>query len=322
MLVGIVAGLAAVGGSLAGAADPTLDEKISSAQSEADRVSAKVDSQAAKLAELEAQAREAGARAMELSAEIELTAARSRELADELVGVRKRLGAVRARYREALGVLSERLVDIYKSPEADQIAVILSADDYDDLQNRAEYMGALNRADSRIVKRVERLHEEVEASYREVAGVKARIDEEAERLREAREEFASAQAEAERRAAEVSEVLAANQADLDQVEARLAELEAAREEQERQAAAEQESSGSEFLGGPYSIPTYIVMCESGGNYRAYNPSSGAGGAYQIIPSTWAAYGGQGLPHQASKAEQDRIAALIWADVGPSAWSCA
>ena len=37
------------------------------------------------------------------------------------------------------------------------------------------------------------------------------------------------------------------------------------------------------------------MCESGGNYGAVNPSSGAGGAYQILPSTWALYGGQGAP---------------------------
>ena len=89
----------------------------------------------------------------------------------------------------------------------------------------------------------------------------------------------------------------------------------------RREAAEQLGEGA-YLGGPYSIPTYIVMCESGGNYRALNPSSGAGGAYQIIPSTWRAYGGSGLPHQASKAEQDRIAAMIWADVGAGAWSCA
>ena len=77
-----------------------------------------------------------------------------------------------------------------------------------------------------------------------------------------------------------------------------------------------------YEGGPYAIPTDIVMCESGGNYRALNPSSGAGGAYQILPSTWRAYGGQGLPHQASPVEQDRIAAMIWRESGPSPWSCA
>jgi peptidoglycan hydrolase-like protein with peptidoglycan-binding domain len=71
----------------------------------------------------------------------------------------------------------------------------------------------------------------------------------------------------------------------------------------------------------YSIPSGIVMCESGGNWHAVNPSSGAGGAYQILPSTWAAYGGTGLPQDASPAEQSAIAAKIWASAGPGAWSC-
>lgn len=71
----------------------------------------------------------------------------------------------------------------------------------------------------------------------------------------------------------------------------------------------------------YSIPSGIVQCESGGNYSAVNPSSGAGGAYQILPSTWQAYGGQGLPQNAPKAEQDRIAGEIYARQGGSAWTC-
>jgi peptidoglycan hydrolase-like protein with peptidoglycan-binding domain len=73
--------------------------------------------------------------------------------------------------------------------------------------------------------------------------------------------------------------------------------------------------------GGYSIPSGIVQCESGGNYSAVNPSSGAGGAYQILPSTWSAYGGQGSPQDAPKAEQDRIAAEIYARQGASAWVC-
>jgi len=71
----------------------------------------------------------------------------------------------------------------------------------------------------------------------------------------------------------------------------------------------------------YSIPASIVACESGGDYSAVNPETGAGGAYQILPSTWAAYGGQGLPEDAPPAEQDRIAAEIYARQGPSAWTC-
>lgn len=80
-------------------------------------------------------------------------------------------------------------------------------------------------------------------------------------------------------------------------------------------------ASSSYSTGGYSIPSSVVQCESGGNYSAVNPSSGAGGAYQILPSTWAAYGGQGLPQNASPAEQSRIAAEIYANQGASAWSC-
>jgi Transglycosylase-like domain len=75
-------------------------------------------------------------------------------------------------------------------------------------------------------------------------------------------------------------------------------------------------------GGGYSIPSYIVQCESGGNWHAVNPSSGAGGAYQIMPSTWRAYGGTGLPQDASPSEQSAIASKIWNSSGPGAWQCA
>lgn len=82
-------------------------------------------------------------------------------------------------------------------------------------------------------------------------------------------------------------------------------------------AADSGSSGA----GNYSIPSGIVECESGGDYSAVNPSTGAGGAYQILPSTWQAYGGQGLPEDASPAEQNQIAGEIYANQGPSAWTC-
>ncbi len=85
--------------------------------------------------------------------------------------------------------------------------------------------------------------------------------------------------------------------------------------------AERSVASSSSSTGHYSIPASIVMCESGGNYRAVNPSSGAGGAYQILPSTWASYGGTGSPQDAPPAEQDAIAAKIYATDGRGAWSC-
>ena len=68
--------------------------------------------------------------------------------------------------------------------------------------------------------------------------------------------------------------------------------------------------------GSYSIPEYIVQCESGGDYSAQNPS-GAYGAYQIMPETAAAYGCD----LSTPAGQDACAAEIYSDVGTSAWVC-
>ena len=58
------------------------------------------------------------------------------------------------------------------------------------------------------------------------------------------------------------------------------------------------------------------MCESGGNYHALNASSGAGGAYQILPSTWRAYGGRARRRTRPRHEQDRIAARDLARLRP------
>lgn len=59
--------------------------------------------------------------------------------------------------------------------------------------------------------------------------------------------------------------------------------------------------------------------ESGGSYTARNPS-GAGGKYQIMPGTWHAYGGSGgNAANASPAEQDMIAAKIYAAEGGRPW---
>lgn len=316
--------IAIAGVSLASGADPSLEGRIDSARSDAGRLSDRVDAQAARVAELQQRAREAGADAMRLQAEIELTAERQRQLAAELSATEEELVEVRARYRRAVEVLSDRLVQIYKSPAPDQLSVVLDAEGWEDLSSRAAYLDALNDADSATADRVAELRAEVKARYEQVAALKAEIDQRAAELQQARGEFAAAEAAAESAAAQVADALASNRTDLEAVQSRLAELEAEQAEQlrEQEEQSSDSSSGEAFLGGPYSIPTYIVICESGGNYSALNPSSGAGGAYQILPSTWHAYGGQGLPHQASKAEQDRIAALIWAEAGPAAWACA
>jgi len=71
--------------------------------------------------------------------------------------------------------------------------------------------------------------------------------------------------------------------------------------------------------GPWSIPEYVVMCESGGDWGAVNSSSGATGAYQLLPST---YYGVCTSCDWSHIDQDRAARIVWLRSGGSEWACA
>jgi hypothetical protein len=62
----------------------------------------------------------------------------------------------------------------------------------------------------------------------------------------------------------------------------------------------------------------IAACESGGN-PGTNTGNGFYGKYQFTQETWAAVGGTGNPAHASEAEQDRRAALLYQQAGPSPW---
>ena len=62
----------------------------------------------------------------------------------------------------------------------------------------------------------------------------------------------------------------------------------------------------------------IAACESGGN-PSTDTGNGFYGKYQFDLQTWAAVGGSGNPAQASEAEQDRRAAILYEQSGPSPW---
>ncbi|MFC5286958.1 transglycosylase family protein [Actinokineospora guangxiensis] len=65
----------------------------------------------------------------------------------------------------------------------------------------------------------------------------------------------------------------------------------------------------------------IAQCESGGNW-AINTGNGYYGGLQFLPSTWRANGGSGMPHQASRGEQIRVAENVLRTQGIGAWpSC-
>ena len=63
----------------------------------------------------------------------------------------------------------------------------------------------------------------------------------------------------------------------------------------------------------------IAACESGGNPRAIGGGGAFRGKYQFTYETWAAMGGSGDPAAAPEAEQDRLAAKLYATAGAGQW---
>jgi resuscitation-promoting factor RpfC len=82
----------------------------------------------------------------------------------------------------------------------------------------------------------------------------------------------------------------------------------------------QPASTATYGGASGSYEQCVIAAESGGNPSAVNPSSGAGGLYQFLPSTWAALGHSGLPQNASVAEQNQAFQQQYAQSGGAAWS--
>jgi hypothetical protein len=80
-----------------------------------------------------------------------------------------------------------------------------------------------------------------------------------------------------------------------------------------------------FKGGGkrWSIPYYIVVCESGA--RLFS-SSAPSGAYGLLESTWRQFRSSkanqySMPYLAPKIEQDRVAHILWTRYGGSPWTC-
>jgi len=71
--------------------------------------------------------------------------------------------------------------------------------------------------------------------------------------------------------------------------------------------------------GGSGFQSCVISRESGGNPRAVNVSSGAGGLYQFLPSTWQSLGFSGLPENASVAEQNAAFEKAYAESGVTPW---
>ena len=78
-------------------------------------------------------------------------------------------------------------------------------------------------------------------------------------------------------------------------------------------------SGGTLTGLPPFLAC-VAWRESRDTPTAVNPSSGAGGLFQFLPSTWSALGYPGLPENASVADQIAAAQQLYAEQGAAPWA--
>jgi septal ring factor EnvC (AmiA/AmiB activator) len=253
------------------------------------------------------------------AAETRLAATRAR-LADE----RERLARNRRRFAAGRRTLAAQLVASYKSDRPDAVSLVLAAHSFADLIERVEFIRRVQERNAIVVDRVRRWRDDARRQAALLAELEQQRQEHAaavERRRDAltvmRDGLAQRQAALQRARDARAQALAGTRADRRRAERSLERLIAERERAASRAAAQGAPSG------PWAIPWPIVQCESGGQNLPPN-SAGASGYYQMMPATWRGLGGS-TPHayQAPKAEQDRLAATLWAGgAGARNWVCA
>jgi septal ring factor EnvC (AmiA/AmiB activator) len=282
-------------------------------------------SAAARLAKLERIAERGVAvlqqRQSEAQAELVRWEAKLASTEERLAASRKRLASEQRRLRRDRTVLAGNLRASYMRGQPDLATVVIEADGFADLVERFRYEADLRARNAAILDqvrdarartmRLERaLNRVVPEQRRETAAVRRERDAVAQRT--------AALAERQRMLAQ------ARAARVQALQSTVKNRRRAERTLKRLIAQQQRASVDKSgPGGPWAIPWAIVQCESGGQNLPPN-SAGASGYYQFIPSTWRGMGGS-TPHAylASKAEQDRLAAKLWAGgAGARNWDCA
>jgi peptidoglycan hydrolase CwlO-like protein len=297
-----------------------LQQRIDSKRSTEQRLSADAATFARIAERLARQVALIERRRAQVQAELDANERRLEAIKTDLRRERARLARLRARLDFSRRVLSRRLREMYVSGKPDLVTVVLSSRGFVDLLERAEFLRRIKEQDQHMIVAVRRARDASRRAARRLAVLRERQQRITDAVRKQRDGLASMEQLASSRRAAAERVRAARLAALRNARGsrRRLERELARLQSEQNAGMSHYGPG-----GPWAIPWAIVQCESGGVNHPPN-WAGASGYYQIIPSTWSGFGGQGpAAYLASKGEQDRVATLIW-DNGRGArnWDCA
>ena len=103
-----------------------------------------------------------------------------------------RLAKLRARLAQSKKVLAARLVALYKDDAPDMVSVVLEADGFADLLDRADFVSRISDQDNRIVTRVRDLTNQVNKQAKELSALEAEVADATTQILAKRNEIAAA----------------------------------------------------------------------------------------------------------------------------------
>jgi len=115
------------------------------------------------------------------------------EVRDRLEAARDRLERLRSELATARKVLAARLVEIYKADPPDALTVVLEADGFGDLLERAEFLDRISDQDREVTDEVRGLRDRAEDQADQLADLERREQLAAERILRERDQIAAAQ---------------------------------------------------------------------------------------------------------------------------------
>jgi hypothetical protein len=239
----------------------------------------------------------------------------------ELADQSKRRTRMQARLDEGRDTLAAQLKLSYMTARPDLTTVVLDSGGVNDLLDRLEFERRVQQSNTRILELVRAARTDARTQSVRLTTLERRREDTTEAIGRQRASISQIRAALATRQAALSQARAARTAALKRTQGSRAKAE--RTLKRLEAARADAAVSSRGPGGPWAIPWAIVQCESGGQNLPPN-SAGASGYYQFMPQTWQALGGS-TPnaYQASKAEQDRLAAKLWrGGAGRSNWVCA
>lgn len=121
-------------------------------------------------------------RQRQLQARLDVKREELLEVRDRLEVARKRLAELKEDLKVAEDALANRLVEMYKADEPDALTVVLNADGFADLLERAEFLDRVAEQDQRIISRVRELKARAKRQTDQLAVLEARAQRAAEAI--------------------------------------------------------------------------------------------------------------------------------------------